>query len=45
MHPFMTGELVVEPNWLARASAFAAFGLLLGGCAWVWLRVGGEEPQ
>lgn len=45
MHPFMTGELVVEPNWLARASAFAAVGLLLGGFAWVWLRVGGEESQ
>lgn len=45
MHPFMTGELVVSPNWLARASGGVAFGLLAGGFAWIWLRAGREEVE
>jgi heme/copper-type cytochrome/quinol oxidase subunit 2 len=45
MHPFMVGELIVGPNWLARASGGVAFGLLAGGFAWVWLRGGREEAE
>ncbi len=45
MHPFMGGELVVGPNWLARASGGVAFGLLAGGFAWIWLRAGRGEGE
>ena len=31
MHPFMTGELIVEPNRLWPTAAAAAIGMLLGG--------------
>lgn len=45
MHPFMVGELIVGPNWLARASGGVAFGMLAGGFAWIWLRGGREETE
>lgn len=36
LHPFMVGELVVEPNRLAPTGFGAAIGLLVGGLAAVW---------
>jgi heme/copper-type cytochrome/quinol oxidase subunit 2 len=45
MHPFMVGELIVEPNWLLRVSSLAAVGLLVGGFAWVWHRAGREDVE
>ena len=45
MHPFMVGELAVGPNYLFRASAASAIGLLLGGLAWVRLRSPEAPPR
>lgn len=36
MHPFMLGELIVEPNALLPAGLWATVGLLLGGVLVVW---------
>ncbi len=36
MHPFMAGELIVEPNWLLPASSAVALGLLAGFVAAWW---------
>lgn len=42
MHPFMVGELVVEPNRLFTGAAAAAVGLLFGGLVWVLVAEGGR---
>lgn len=43
MHPFMVGELLVEPNWLWPVSAAVAGGLLIAGGLFVGARRKGAD--
>lgn len=42
LHPFMLGELIVEPNRLLPTSVGLAFGMLFGG--FLFVRVRGDNP-
>ncbi len=45
MHPFMLGELIVEPNRLLSTGIGLAIGVLLGGFLMVFVRRNGYETS